>query len=107
VIQPASQQINLPTSKAIVDASASSDDVTKDLNFKWELASNPVQYQHPLKGDAGATLTIEDLIEGNYVVKVTVTDADGASDSAEATIIVQPEKDYPPTANAGRTNGRS
>ena len=48
-----------------------------------------------------AIITLKDLIPGNYTVKVTVTDKDQASDSALATIMVIPEPDYPPTANAG------
>ena len=33
--------------------------------------------------------------------KVTVSDGDGASDTSLATIYVQEQNDYPPTANAG------
>ncbi|TRY71683.1 hypothetical protein TCAL_16200 [Tigriopus californicus] len=103
VLQPSTQQINLPTSKAIIDASASVDDATpKDqLVFKWELKSEPLGYSKDLK-ETGPTLTLDDLIAGNYIIQVTVTDGDGAkSVVAEATIDVVPETDYPPTANAG------
>ena len=37
----------------------------------------------------------------NYSLRVTVTDTDGASDSAVAKVRVNEEKDYPPVANAG------
>ena len=47
-------------------------------------------------------MTLDGLIAGNYSVKVIVTDKEGASDEAVATIDVEPEKDYPPTANAGK-----
>ena len=45
VIQPAEQIINLPTSKAIIDASESSDDITevKNLKFNWELETKPLR----------------------------------------------------------------
>ena len=44
VVRPAEQTIQLPTHKAIVDASDSSDDATPmdALKFKWELTVNPV-----------------------------------------------------------------
>ena len=43
-LQPGEQIINLPTSKAIIDASESSDDITevKNLKFKWELETKPL-----------------------------------------------------------------
>eukprot|EP00095_Tigriopus_kingsejongensis_P001489 maker-scaffold124_size330879-snap-gene-1.31 protein:Tk01489 transcript:maker-scaffold124_size330879-snap-gene-1.31-mRNA-1 annotation:"hypothetical protein L798_13730" len=103
ILQPESQQISLPTSKAIIDASASRDDATpKDqLVFKWELKSEPLGYSKELK-ETGPTLTLDDLIPGSYTVQVSVVDADGAeSQTAEATITVVPETDYPPAANAG------
>ena len=42
-----------------------------------------------------------DLIEGNYTVKLTVTDADGATNFTNGTLKVLKETDYPPEANAG------
>ena len=41
------------------------------------------------------------LLLGNYTVKMTVTDKDGASNSTLAFVEVIEETDYPPTANAG------
>ena len=51
--------------------------------------------------EQGPTLTLDDLIAGNYTIKVTVTDGDGASNTSEARVMVVPETDYPPSANAG------
>ena len=63
------------------------------------MMGEPLGYSKTLP--PGPTLTLDSLIAGNYTIKVTVTDAEGASDSTEAFINVEPEKDYPPTANAG------
>ena len=92
------QNITLPITKAVLDASGSSDD-TKDLNFKWEIISSPMEYKQELP--QMAIITLKDLVPGNYTVKVTVTDKDQAVDSATAKIMVIEEPDYPPTANAG------
>ena len=69
IVRPVEQTIQLPTHTAIVDASESSDDATKDLKFKWELVVNPVGYVGAFD-ESSATLTLSDLIAGNYTVKV-------------------------------------
>ena len=69
------------------------------MSFKWEIISSPIEFKQEIP--QMAIITLKDLIPGNYTVKVTVTDKDQASDSALATIMVIPEPDYPPTANAG------
>jgi hypothetical protein len=88
----------LPTKKAIIDASSSTDD-TKELTFKWELISSPLEYQKQLPDEP--FITLDELVPGNYTLKVTVTDQDRASDSAIAKLFVIEETDYPPVANAG------
>ena len=70
IVRPTEQTIQLPTHTAIVDASDSSDDATKDLKFKWELVVNPVGYVGAFD-ESSATLTLSDLIAGNYTVKVS------------------------------------
>lgn len=59
----------------------------------------PLGYSQDLPSTA--TLTLDGLIAGDYVVRVIVEDKDGAKDQAEASLHVEPEIDYPPTANAG------
>ena len=44
----------------------------------------------------------QDLVEGVYKLRLTVTDSDGLKDATEATVTVKKEIDYPPKANAGR-----
>ena len=100
IITPAKQNITLPIKKAVLDASQSTDDTNPEfMSFKWEIISSPIEFKQEIP--QMAIITLKELIPGNYTVKVTVTDKDQASDSALATIMVIPEPDYPPTANAG------
>ena len=98
IIAPLNQTVTLPTNKAIVDGSGSTDD-TPLKSWLWELVSGPVGYQQEL--DAQSIITLSDLTAGNYTVKLTVTDEDGEADSTTATIEVVKDKDYPPKAVAG------
>ena len=98
IIAPLNQTVTLPTNKAIVDGSGSTDD-TPLKSWLWELVSGPVGYQAEL--DTQSIITLSDLTAGNYTVKLTVTDEDGETDSTTATIEVVKDKDYPPKAVAG------
>ena len=98
IIAPLNQTVTLPTNKAIVDGSGSTDD-TPLKSWLWELVSGPVGYQKEL--DTQSIITLSDLTAGNYTVKLTVTDEDGETDSTTATIEVVKDKDYPPKAVAG------
>ncbi len=61
IVQPVSQTVNLPTTKAIIDGSVSSDDSNTDLKFKWEILNGPVNYQHELPSEP--TLRLSDLVK--------------------------------------------
>ncbi len=100
MLHPETQNIQLPTHSAVVDASQSFDDYTKELTYKWELVVGPLGYTGSFD-ETEPTITLTDLIAGNYTVKVTVSDEEGASDERLATIVVHEMNDYPPTANAG------
>ena len=99
VIVPASQTVNLPTNKAVVDGATSTDDSGKIASYLWVLDSGPVGYQPDLP--PLPTLSLTNLTAGNYTIRLTVTDEDGASDETTATLIVVPDTDYKPKANAG------
>uniref|UniRef100_A0A0K2TVX1 Dyslexiaassociated protein KIAA0319like proteinlike [Bombus impatiens] n=1 Tax=Lepeophtheirus salmonis TaxID=72036 RepID=A0A0K2TVX1_LEPSM len=99
IVRPTNQKIYLPINSAIIDGSESWDDVPSKLVFKWEKEIAPVQY--PSLSSSEQTLELKNLILGNYSIRLTVTDSDGVSDSTNSTLLVLPQKDYPPTANAG------
>ena len=97
-IKPEWQTITLPTNKAILDGSVSTDDTTLK-SFLWELVSGPVGYQPKL--DQQSVLTLSDLTVGNYTLQLTVTDEDGETDTATASLEVVKDADYKPKAVAG------
>jgi len=99
VVTPRAQTVNLPTNVAIIDGSSSTDDSGSIASYSWTLDTFPLGYQANLVDDA--TLSLKNLQEGNYTLSLTVTDGDGATDKATATVIVLAEMDYPPNANAG------
>ncbi|XP_026756071.2 dyslexia-associated protein KIAA0319 [Galleria mellonella] len=100
VITPQSQTVKLPNSGAVLDGSASKDDV-QIISWHWELTSGPIGYQPPLEDIP--TLVLKDLKQpGNYTFKLTVEDSDHVKNSTTANITVLNHTDYPPEANAGQ-----
>eukprot|EP00092_Neocalanus_flemingeri_P001829 GFUD01001950.1.p1 GENE.GFUD01001950.1~~GFUD01001950.1.p1 ORF type:complete len:942 (-),score=163.76 GFUD01001950.1:271-3096(-) len=99
IIVPTTQTVNLPTNKAIVDGSGSTDDSGPIKTYYWEILSGPVGYQPEL--EQLPTLTLSNLTSGNYTLKLTVTDEDGATNSQTASLEVLKDTDYKPKANAG------
>ena len=77
VVTPVTQTITLPTNKAIIDGSSSTDDENvSELKYKWEIRKNPVAYEKETPS-TDSTLTLEDLVAGNYTIRLTVEDAKG------------------------------
>jgi len=99
IVVPPTQTVNLPTNKAIVDGSGSTDDSGSIKTYYWEILSGPVGYQPEL--EQLPTLTLSNLTSGNYTIKLTVTDEDGATSSKTALLEVLKDTDYKPKANAG------
>ncbi|XP_045183076.2 dyslexia-associated protein KIAA0319-like protein isoform X2 [Mercenaria mercenaria] len=97
VITPTNLQVKLPNS-AILDGSDSTDD-DKIVRYQWDVVSGPLQ-DKSITGDT-AILKLTDLVPGNYTLKLTVTDSDGATNATTANVTVIKETDYPPKANAG------
>jgi len=98
VIKPPNQTVTLPTNKAVLEGSQSKDD-TGGLEYTWSIASGPVGYDPELP--SVPTLTLSNLIAGNYTIKLTVKDAEGLIDTTTSSLTVLKENDYPPTAIAG------
>ena len=77
IVVPPTQAITLPTKTAIIDGSSSTDDEdVSQLSYKWELRQGPLAYEKPIESTE-ATLTLNDLVAGNYTIRLTVTDAHG------------------------------
>ncbi|XP_033640190.1 dyslexia-associated protein KIAA0319-like protein isoform X3 [Asterias rubens] len=99
VINPTSQDVFLPNPGTFLDGADSTDD-DKIMSYHWEEVEGPVREQK-ITGDT-QTLKLTDLVPGSYVISLTVTDSDGATDSALANVTVKEETDNPPVAKAGK-----
>lgn len=98
-ITPEQQTVRLPTSKAILDGSASTVD-DKVVSWHWDLIQGPIGYQ-PVLAEV-STLQLADLTApGNYTFKLTLIDSNNMTNSTTASISVLKANDYPPEANAG------
>ncbi|CAB3383148.1 Hypothetical predicted protein [Cloeon dipterum] len=99
IVTPAKQNVKLPISEAVLDASSSSDDEGV-VSYQWELTQGPLGYA--LAPVDSPMLQLHNLsIPGEYSFRLTVKDRQGASSQAQAGITVIKETDYPPEANAG------
>ena len=78
IVNPPTQVVTLPTKKAIIDGSSSTDDEdVSQLTYKWEIRKNPIKYEIPTQHSTDPTLTLDNLVAGNYTIRLTVTDANG------------------------------
>uniref|UniRef100_A0A8C3B1H9 KIAA0319 like n=1 Tax=Cyclopterus lumpus TaxID=8103 RepID=A0A8C3B1H9_CYCLU len=98
VVSPKFQEISLPTSSTVIDGSQSTDD-DKVVAWHWEEVKGPLR-EEKVSTDT-PVLTLTNLVHGNYTFFLTVTDSDGATNSTQATLLVNKAKDYRPVANAG------
>lgn len=89
--------IQLPDNSVLLDGSTSSDPDGSIKTYLWEKDSGPnVTIETPAENKT----IVSKLEEGVYTFKLTVTDDDGASDSAIVTVTVLPKPNEAPTANA-------
>ncbi|KAM8841247.1 dyslexia-associated protein KIAA0319-like protein isoform 2-T2 [Spinachia spinachia] len=98
VVSPKFQEISLPTSSTVIDGSQSTDD-DKVVAWHWEEVKGPLR-ENKVSTDT-PVLTLTNLVHGNYTFNLTVTDSDGATNSTQASLLVNKAKDYRPVANAG------
>ncbi|XP_060562361.1 LOW QUALITY PROTEIN: dyslexia-associated protein KIAA0319-like protein, partial [Ruditapes philippinarum] len=89
VVTPTNLQVKLPNS-AILDGSDSTDD-DKIVSYHWDVVSGPLQ-DKSITGET-AILKLTDLVPGNYTLKLTVTDSDGATNATTANVTVIKGKD--------------
>ena len=78
-----------------LDGSGSSDPEGGQLSFSWSFSSRPSESDAQLSGANSPNPTFTADVAGDYVVQLTVTDPEGATDTDEVRI----------TAGAGDTDG--
>ena len=94
----ADQTIELPISSVVLNGMANDPD-GGDITYQWTQVSGPSTAT--LTGDTTADLTAEDLVAGQYVFRLTVTDDENETAFDEVTVTVMPEGgDMPPVAIA-------
>jgi gliding motility-associated-like protein len=94
------QSITLPTNSVTLNGSGSDPDGAID-SYLWVKTSGP---SATLSNDSSPVLSVNDMLEGSYVFKLTVTDNGSTplSASDEVTVTVLPAVvNQPPVANAG------
>ncbi|KAL6099503.1 kiaa0319l [Pungitius sinensis] len=98
VVSPKFQEISLPTCSTFIDGGKSTDD-DNVVAWHWEEVKGPLR-EEKVSADT-PVLSLTKLVHGNYTFNLTVTDSDGATNSTQATLLVNKAKDYRPVANAG------
>ncbi|KAL2080372.1 hypothetical protein ACEWY4_024165 [Coilia grayii] len=92
--------ITLPRNAITLYGNQSKDD-HEPLAYEWSLSPNSKGKVVEMQGVRTPILQLSALQEGDYTFQLTVTDSAGQQDTAEVTVIVQPENNKPPEANAG------
>lgn len=94
--------ITLPTNSVKLDGTASTDADGSIASYVWTKVSGPTA---SIATPNTAATSVNDLIEGTYVFKLTVTDNKGAKSEDQVSVIVKPAPVVPnvaPVAAAGR-----
>jgi parallel beta-helix repeat protein len=93
-----SQTIILPTNSITLNGSGIDSDGTI-ASYRWTKVSGPSTYT--ISNASSATTSVNGLVAGNYVFKLTVTDNQAATATDSLTITVNPAANIAPTASAG------
>ncbi|XP_005353285.1 dyslexia-associated protein KIAA0319-like protein homolog [Microtus ochrogaster] len=94
------QVITLPQNSITLFGNQSTDDhgIT---NYEWSLSPSSKGKVVEMQGVRTPTLQLSAMQEGDYTYQLTVTDTIGQQATAQVTVIVQPENNKPPQADAG------
>lgn len=90
--------ITLPVNSVTLNGTGTDADGTIS-SYAWTRVSGPPSFA--IANPASATTVINNLEQGTYVFRLTVTDDDGATDADEVTVTVNPAVNLAPVANAG------
>ncbi|XP_039596747.1 dyslexia-associated protein KIAA0319-like protein [Polypterus senegalus] len=94
------QVITLPQNSITLYGNQSTDDHGL-VAYEWSLSPQSKGKVMEMQGVRTSTLQLSAMQEGDYTFQLTVTDSAGQQSTAEVTVIVQPENNKPPLANAG------
>ncbi|KAM7373452.1 hypothetical protein PAMP_008301 [Pampus punctatissimus] len=94
------QVITLPRNSITLYGNQSTDD-HDSLAYEWSLSSESKDKVVEMQGVRTPILQLSAMQEGDYTFQLTVTDSAGQQDTAQVTVIVQPENNKPPVADAG------
>ncbi|MGX5819041.1 PKD domain-containing protein [Chitinophaga lutea] len=95
----ANTTITLPVNTATLDGSATSDPDGSVAAYAWKQLGGPAAATIANSAVSATTATFSQA--GTYVFQLKATDNQGASDSAQVTVIVNPANNVAPVANAG------
>jgi hypothetical protein len=91
--------ITLPTNFATLNGNTSTDADGTIVSYSWSRVSGPTTFTFT---SAGSTATgLNNLVQGTYVFRLTVTDDDGTADTDNITVTVNAAPNQAPIANAG------
>nr|DBA33685.1 TPA: hypothetical protein GDO54_001328 [Pyxicephalus adspersus] len=96
----ANQVITLPKNSIVLYGNLSTDD-HGIVSYEWSLSPSSKGKVMEMQGVRTSTLQLSALQEGDYTFQLTVTDSAGQQSTSEVTVIVQPENNKPPQADAG------
>ncbi|KAK6474373.1 dyslexia-associated protein KIAA0319-like protein [Huso huso] len=94
------QVITLPQNSITLFGNQSTDD-HGPVSYEWSLSPQSKDKVVEMQGVRTSTLQLSAMQEGDYTYQLTVTDSANQQDTAEVTVIVQPENNKPPHADAG------
>lgn len=94
------QVITLPHNYITLNGNQSTDD-HDNLSYEWSLSPESKGKVVEMQGVRTPTLQLSAMQEGDYTFELTVTDSSGQQDTTQVTVIVQPENNQPPVADAG------
>ncbi|XP_015245285.1 PREDICTED: dyslexia-associated protein KIAA0319-like protein homolog [Cyprinodon variegatus] len=94
------QVLQLPRNSITLYGNQSTDD-HDDLSYEWSLSPESKDKVVEMQGVRTPILQLSAMQEGDYTFQLTVTDSAGQQDTSKVTVIVQPENNKPPVADAG------
>ncbi|KAG6929170.1 KIAA0319 like [Chelydra serpentina] len=94
------QVITLPQNSITLYGNQSTDDHSI-VSYEWLLSPSSKGKVMEMQGVRTPILQLSAMQEGDYTYQLMVTDSAGHQSTAEVTVIVQPENNKPPKADAG------